>query len=400
MAEADDSETAVKTTNSDTTRLVPTPGPHPAPEDGLRPSHGRRAVIASSLVIVGFAILVFTVGNAGAHVSLTRGVFAAVGALVIFGACAWIVARAVAVPPDDTDAAGIASARRNRIATLTTTASVLIVVAVLLSMAFSDHVWQQEALDAVPTSAKGFTSLVAQDSSTATTPPTDAASATTGAAGTPGGSSDASAPTPITVGFGFNRNVAHKTITIAPVDVSKPATLQAADFTVLPEDGNAEASIASIVGNPVKGANNELVLTVSFDMRRVNEWVGGSRQVVIAYTGNEALRVREWDYTVTTQSRLVLYGLAALPWIIVLAMYGVFDEWPVGMKRWWASLVAMGAATVAAYTAAGLRNTTWKSSVLAIGGLIAASYGAAVASAQLLKQGGHNLTTNSDRPSG
>src|SRR5262249_49474356 len=94
---------------------------------------------------------------------------------------------------------------------------------------------------------------------------------------------------------------------------------------------------------------------------------------------------------VSIQSRLVFYSLALVPVITILAMYQAFAVWPSGAKRWFTSLVVVSAPVLAAYAAAGLNNRSWSPTLTAMAALIAATYTAAIAAANLAKNSGHDL---------
>ena len=99
---------------------------------------------------------------------------------------------------------------------------------------------------------------------------------------------------------------------------------------------------------------------------------------------------------VTLQSRLLFYFIAALPVITVLAIYQVFSVWPITVKRWFTSLVAIVVPVLTAYRVAGLDNASWSPKLMSVAALIGATYAAAVTAAAVVKTGGHDLADDSD----
>ena len=85
------------------------------------------------------------------------------------------------------------------------------------------------------------------------------------------------------------------------------------------------------------------------------------------------------------------YLLALVPVVVLLAIYPVFDYWPVNLKRWWTSILIVGAPVVATFVALGLNNPTWSISAASLGKLLAGAYGAGAAAAVAAKNAGHDL---------
>ena len=130
---------------------------------------------------------------------------------------------------------------------------------------------------------------------------------------------------------------------------------------------------------------------VVVDAGRRSGLEGGTLEGQIVYTGPLELVSREIGVEANLQSRAVYYLLALVPVIVLLAMYPVFDMWPPNLKRWWTSILAVGAPVVATYFAAGLSNATWSLSAATLGKLLAGSYGAGAAAAIAAKGAAHDL---------
>lgn len=406
---------------------------------GMKVARSVRRTLGSVPGLLGLVGLGVGLSALGVNFVASKGGAVAVSVAVVGGvlvAASSLAALSRSFKPNKAKCAVDEQARvRLRIVTATTVATALILTGVMFSMMASDHLWWSQsgctqlntdscrrcpasspsaksaswaAATSTPERSFGIKAGAASISSgsvgdaasettdtTAGTPPSVGTSGTSDGAD-PSGSSSASAA--IDEKFGFNRDERTHSVPVVPVAPTDASKLDLQDFVVLPRQGDAGSPIAKLDDPIVQLGNGQTLLTVRFDLGCQSQWMGGTVAVTIVYKGAIPLRVREWRFNVSSQSRLVLYGLAVIPWTMILAMYAVFDMWPTELKQWWANVVAIGASTVAAYAAAGLRNPSWRSSVFADAAIVAATYGAAIASSQLLKQGGHGTQVQAPDP--
>jgi hypothetical protein len=229
----------------------------------------------------------------------------------------------------------------------------------------------------------------ASDASTdSTVPPVD----------DPDTASIAAAALVVTVDLGFERNVRNEYAELQVVGEGGAETIEPSEFRVISSDRRGSSGfvcVASVFPISPTTALAEVVI----DAGRRSGLEGGTLEGQIVYTGPLELVSSEIAVEANLQSRAVYYLLALIPVIVLLAMYPVFDMWPPNLKRWWTSILAVGAPVVATYFATGLSNASWLISAAALGKLLAGSYGAGAAAAIAAKGAAHDLHDTNEEPS-
>lgn len=308
-------------------------------------------------------------------------------------------------------------ARRLRIAVLTTAVTIGVLAICQLTLSVNDHL--RDAGDGTCASAPAAPTDVADSTDAATSEATVSESSESSEPSEPSESSEPAEPSapptsepaspdtadepddgvvsppadgaPHVEEFGYERVVRTERF---PVAVAGGDSLTVDDFHVFTDDGRSGRQFASVVGVEDLGAG-EWRVVVEFDVRCYSPWEGGTFPVTVVHTGTAQVAPARWAAEVALQSRVVVFGLAIIPWTLVLAIYLVFDVWPMGLKRWVGSLIGMGGATVGAYTASGLRDPSWRPTVFAVGALVAVTWAAAIAAAVVAKKGGYDLDDGS-----
>jgi hypothetical protein len=190
--------------------------------------------------------------------------------------------------------------------------------------------------------------------------------------------------------FGVERGIRSHTFSVKAPSADEALALNKDDFKVYADDGHTETGFAEVVAiNPLTNGDAQILLRIDMSCHSALE--GAHHTVITVYQGETQLDQTRWDLEVSLQSRLVFFALALAPVIIVLAMYQTFAMWPTSLKRWFTSVVAVGISVLSVFTAAGLRNPTWSPELLGIGTLIGTAYGAGITTANLVKNGGHDL---------
>jgi hypothetical protein len=203
-------------------------------------------------------------------------------------------------------------------------------------------------------------------------------------------------PAPATnIDFGFERGVQTTTFVMSTVKPADAVTVEAGDFEAIVEDGHAASAVAK-VSEVHALTDSQVLVRLQVDLSCRSRLTGGSMTVATVYHGPLAVDATRWDATVRFQSRILAYALALIPLLVVLAMYQAFDVWPICIKRWFTSVIAIGVPVLAAYRVTGLDNATWDPKMVTLAGLIGATYAAGLAAANLVKHGGHDLADASD----
>lgn len=284
-------------------------------------------------------------------------------------------------PPSEWVRARCARRRRARIALLTTAATIAILAITQIALSLNDDVRELNRHDACITGT-------APDE---TTPRDDATTSTPADSAPPAVIAPPDDDAVHVEEFGYERGVRTERFAVAVAGDGAP---RPNDFVVFDDDGRTGQSFASIDGVEDYG-DGEWRVVVRFDMSCYSDWEGGRFPVTVVYEGAASVAPTRWEAEVALQSRLAVYGLAVIPWIVVLAIYLVFDVWPKGLKRWVGSLIGMLGLTVGAYTANALRNPTWQPTVFAAAALVAVTWAAATSAAVVAKKGGYDLDDES-----
>jgi hypothetical protein len=190
--------------------------------------------------------------------------------------------------------------------------------------------------------------------------------------------------------FGVERGIRSHTLAVKAATAEEADAIKKEDFSVYADDGYSETDFARIESvRPL--TNGDAQIRMQIDMSCHSALEGGTQSIIAVYHGKIQLDQSRWDMEVSLQSRLVFFALALVPIIVVLAMWQTFAVWPTSLKRWFTSVVAVGIPVLSAFTAAGLRNSTWSPDLLTIGTLIGTAYAAGITAANLVKNGGHDL---------
>ena len=272
-----------------------------------------------------------------------------------------------------------------------------------ITFAVNDHVRSAEERFCATAPGGPSGDLASEDGAVTTTaqpPATTGSSRTT--LETPTTTPVAQAPSPIVgdqsvadVAFGFERGVRSRTFTVTAADPDHVERIVPDDFIVLTDDGRETRAFARVASvTPL--LDGRAAVRLQFDLSCYHQLEGGAFNVQAAYRGDVELDRRSWTMNVTLQSRLLFYFIAALPVITVLAIYQVFSVWPITVKRWFTSLVAIVVPVLTAYRVAGLDNASWSPKLMTVAALIGATYAAAVTAAAVVKTGGHDLADDSD----
>lgn len=156
-------------------------------------------------------------------------------------------------------------------------------------------------------------------------------------------------------------------------------------FLVISDDDRPASAFVSSVTALTDG---RVAVRITVDTTAVDSLFGGSYRVTAINTSDVALQQNHIELDVVLQSRIVYYLLALLPPIVVAAMMQAFERWPIGLKRWFTSVIAVGSPAVTAFAATGLRNDHWGPTLFTVGSVIAATYTAAVTAATVANKAG------------
>ena len=196
------------------------------------------------------------------------------------------------------------------------------------------------------------------------------------------------------VDFGFDRDTRTVMFVVTAPTAEAAGQVSAEQFAVLADDGHDAPDFARVVQvDALTGGQVRVLLAIDASCHAAI--TGGTFSVQTVYRGPVTLDTPRLDTTVRLQSRWLLYSIALIPAIIVLAMFQAFTVWPVSIKRWFTSVIAIGVPTLTAFRVAGLDDGSWRPDAIVCAALIGVTYTAAVTAANLVKNGGHDLDDGS-----
>ncbi len=194
--------------------------------------------------------------------------------------------------------------------------------------------------------------------------------------------------------FGPWRGEGHAQVTLLAAAGTPAPAIEPAGFTMTALTSD-DYLLPAQIGITATNVADRVLVDVCVDLAGLPRYPSGTYTAELLYHGADA-QISPVPIEVTIQARYLWALLPAL-WILpVLAMWLVFDMWPVGVRRQLASFLAVAGPSAALFSTQGLARPGWGGGPVSIVGLLAAMYAAAVGAAELVKHGGHNVEEEAD----